>query len=425
MSRSEQGSWLVRNANLVDGTGAPGRPDHSILVSGATIAWVGPTSQEPEASIERVVDAQGRSLLPGLVNSHVHVCNDGAPDLFAQVRDDSIPVAAMRGARSARSALHSGITTVRDCGAANGVALELAAAIESGLIDGARLRAAGRVITMTGGHGYFMGRQADGVDAVRHAVRTELHGGAHFIKAMATGGVLTPGVIPTQTALLLEELTAIVQEAHNAGKRVATHAIGREGIRNALLAGVDSIEHGFYLDEELFELAVAQGTFLVPTLLAIDGIANEGERGGAPGWMVDKAQLEVERSREMFKAAVGSGMKIAAGTDAGTPFNPHDAMDRELALMVDIGLSPIQAIVSATRDAAENLDLHDRIGTLESGKLADLILVDGDPLADITVLSRVQLVAKEGVISRDEISNASTRGRSPQAAERRTDLVTT
>ena len=174
---------------------------------------------------------------------------------------------------------------------------------------------------MTGGHGHFMGREADGADGVRRAVRQELKGGAHFVEAMATGGVLTPGVSPTQTALLADELTAIVQEAHNAGRRVATHAIGREGIANALRAGVDSIEHGYYLDDDLFEQAVAQGTVLVPTLLAVHGIVTDGPSGGSPTWMIEKAASAADRSKTMFKAAVDSGMKIAAGTDAGTPFN--------------------------------------------------------------------------------------------------------
>ena len=413
MRTAQSGRWLVRHANLVDGTGSPARPDHSVLVDGSTIAWVGPTAHEPEATVDRVVDGSGHTLLPGLVNSHVHVCNDGAPDLFAQVRDDSIPVATMRGARSAQQALHAGTTTVRDCGAANGVALELARAIDSGLVEGARVRAAGRVITMTGGHGHFMGRQADGVDAVRHAVRLELQAGAHFIKAMATGGVLTPGVRPTQTALLPEELATVVQEAHNAGRRVATHAIGREGIRNALVAGVDSVEHGFHLDEELFELAVARGTYLVPTLLAVSGIATEGTEGGAPAWMVEKAQLEVERSQEMFRAAVGSGMKIAAGTDAGTPFNDHDALHRELALMVQIGLSPMQAVVAATSAAAELLDLGHLVGTVEPGKLADLLVVRGDPLTDISCISDVALVAKDGVVVHEPPTPPATAGGAP------------
>jgi imidazolonepropionase-like amidohydrolase len=406
--------WIIRAAALIDGTGAEARPNHSIIVSGSTIDWVGPTANEPDAADLRVVEATGLTLVPGLINSHVHLANDGAADLAAQVRDDSVPIASMRAARNARFTLESGITTVRDCGAANGVIIELAKAIESGLVVGPRVRAAGRVITMTGGHGHFMGSEADGVDGVRHAVRQELKDGAHFIKAMATGGVLTPGVSPTQTALLAEELNAIVQEAHNAGKRVSTHAIGRQGIENALRAGVDSIEHGFYLDDDLFEIALAQGTFLVPTLLAVDGIVTEGPAGGSPAWMIDKAALEAARSQTMFKAAVDAGMKIAAGTDAGTPFNRHDDLVRELALMVKIGISPMQALVSATRNGAENAAILDRTGTLEVGKFADLLIVGGDPLSDISALADIALVAKEGVVYRDDLAD---RVRGPELVE--------
>lgn len=399
-------SWILRDATVIDGTGAEARPNQSIIVSGPTIDWIGPTANEPDATDLRVVDAAGLTVVPGLINSHVHLANDGAADLAAQIRDDSVPIASMRAARNARFTLESGITTVRDCGAANGVIVELAKAIESGLVVGPRVRAAGRVITMTGGHGHFMGREADGVDGVRRAVRQEIKDGAHFIKAMATGGVLTPGVSPTQTALLAEELNAIVQEAHNAGKRVATHAIGRQGIENALRAGVDSIEHGFYLDDDLFEIALAQGTFLVPTLLAVDGIVTEGPGGGSPGWMIDKALLEAARSQTMFKAAVDAGMKIAAGTDAGTPFNRHDDLVRELALMVTIGISPMQAIVSATRNGAENAAILDQTGTLEVGKFADLLVVAGDPLTDISALTNIALVAKEGTVYRDDLTPA-------------------
>ena len=394
-------TWALRDVALLDGTGAATRPHHTLVVRGTRLDWVGPTDHEPTLP-ERVVDGTGLTAVPGLINSHVHLANDGAADLEAQVRGDSVSIASLRAARSARDTLRSGVTTVRDCGAANGVVLELARAVESGLVVGPRIRAAGRVITMTGGHGHFMGLEADGADGVRRAVRQELKAGAHFIKAMATGGVLTPGVSPSQTALLAEELAAIVQEAHNAGRRVATHAIGRQGIENALRAGVDSIEHGYHLDEQLFEMAVAQGTFLVPTLLAVHGIVTEGPAGGSPAWIIDKAQVEADRSKAMFKAAVDSGMKIAAGTDAGTPFNRHDELVREMGLMVEIGLTPLQALLAATRDAAENADVADLTGTLEVGKAADLLVVDGDPLEDVTNLTHTRLVAKEGVVHRDE-----------------------
>jgi imidazolonepropionase-like amidohydrolase len=395
-------TYLISDVRLIDGTGQAPVPHRSVLVENGSIGWIGPVEQEPAVSAERVVAGAGRSLLPGLINSHVHLGNDGQPDLFAQVRDDTIPLSTLRAARNARLTVESGITTVRDCGAANGIAVELAKAVGSGLVEGPRIQAAGRVITMTGGHGHFIGREADGVDAVRSATRAEIKEGADFIKVMATGGVLTPGVTPAQTALQLDELTAAAQEAHNSGRRITTHAIGNAGIKNALRAGVDSIEHGFYLDDEALELAVNQGAFLIPTLLAVDGIVTNGVENGIPVWVVDKAQAEVERSHASFKAAVDSGMRIAAGTDAGTPFNRHDDLAREMALMVKFGLSPMQAIIAATRDAALNMDLLHRTGTVEVGKAADLILVDGDPSEDIAAVGRVSFVAREGVIYRDD-----------------------
>lgn len=396
-------SFLLRNVTVVDGTGAPPVPGQAVVVEGRRIAWIGPEGSAPGTAPENVVDGGGRTVLPGLINCHVHLTADGAPDLFAQAAGDTVPLATLRAARSAVETLQSGVTTVRDCGAADDIVVELAKAIDRGLVPGPRVQAAGRVITMTGGHGHFIGREADGPDEVRKATRAEIKAGAAVIKVMATGGVLTPGVSPTQTALLPEELAVVAQEAHNSGRRVTTHAIGRSGIHNALVSGIDSIEHGFYLDDELLDLAVARGTFLVPTILAVDGIVRNGHAAGIPQWVVDKAEQEAAKQRESFAAAVSSGMRIAAGTDAGTPFNRHGDLARELALMVEHGLSPMQTLVAATRGAAENLGLAHDIGTLEVGKLADLVLVDGDPLADITATGRVVLVVKDGVVHRDEL----------------------
>jgi imidazolonepropionase-like amidohydrolase len=397
-------SFLLTNVAVVDGTGADPVPGQAVVVEGRRIAWVGPAGDAPSTAAESVVDGGGRTLLPGLINCHVHLTHDGTPDLMAQVASDTIPVATLRAARAARVTLQSGVTTVRDCGAADGVAVELAKEIDRGMVPGPRVQAAGRVITMTGGHGHFIGREADGADEVRKATRAEIKGGAAVIKVMATGGVLTPGVSPTQTALLPEELAVVAQEAHNSGRRVTTHAIGRAGIANALQAGIDSIEHGFYLDDELLELAVDQGTFLVPTILAVTGIVRNGQAAGIPAWVVDKAEREAAQQRRSFAAAVASGMRIAAGTDAGTPFNQHGDLALELALMVDSGLTPMQTLVAATRSAAENLGLAHEIGTVQVGKLADLVLVDGDPLADISATGSVALVVKDGVVHRDELT---------------------
>jgi imidazolonepropionase-like amidohydrolase len=394
---TEQSSaFAIRDVNLLDGTGGPAVPGQAVIVEGERIAWIGPVGQLAGGEQLTVVEGNGRSLLPGLVNCHVHLCHDGAPDLFAQARTDSPTAASLRGFLNLQLTLRSGVTTVRDCGAANGVAIELSRAIESGLITGPRVLAAGRVITMTGGHGYFIGREADGPYAVRAATRAEIKEGAHFIKAMATGGILTPGVTPTQTALQQDELEAVAQEAHNSGRRAACHAIGNAGIKNAVRAGIDSIEHAYYLDDEALELMIDRGTYIVPTLLPGHRIISNGQAGRVPPWITEKSLVSAERHRESFAAAVKSGLKIAAGTDAGTPFNPHGDLAAELKLMVDYGLRPADAIVAATRNAAENLGLLQDTGTIEVGKRADLILVDGDPVADISYLSRVSHVVSNG-----------------------------
>jgi imidazolonepropionase-like amidohydrolase len=399
-------AYLITNVTVIDGTGGEPLRGGAVVVEGERITWVGPATLAPAFEPRSILDGGGCTLLPGLINCHVHLCNDGVADLFQQVRDDSITIATIRGVLNAELALRAGITTVRDCGAANDIVVELAKAIDRGMIAGPTIKAAGRVITMTGGHGHFIGREADGVDGVRKATRAEIKGGAHFIKAMATGGVLTPGVDPTQTAFQIEELEAVAQEAHKAGRRTACHAIGNAGIKNALRAGIDSIEHGFYLDDEAIELFLKNRAFLVPTLIAVEQIVKNGEARGIPDWVVRKAAAEGEHHQASFAAAVKSGMKIAAGTDAGTPFNPHGDLNLELALMVEYGLDPMQALVAATRNAAENLAILDSVGTIEVGKMADLMMVRGDPLQDITAMQQVAFVAKHGRVYRDDLSAA-------------------
>jgi len=403
-------TYLIRNVNLIDGLGGEPRPGWAVAVEGDRIAWIGPAAQAPAFAPESVVDGGGRSLLPGMINCHVHLCNDGAADLFGQVLNDSIPIATIRSVLNARLTLRAGITTVRDCGAANQIAIEIGKAVDRGLIEGPRVRAAGRVVTMTGGHGHFIGREADGADEVRKAVRAEIKGGANFIKVMATGGVLTPGVDPTQTAFSIEEMKAAVEEAHKAGKPAASHAIGNGGIKNALKAGIDSVEHGFYLDDEAINLALKQESFLVPTLIAVDQIVNNGPSGGIPDWVVRKAAGESGHHRESFVMAVKSGVKIAAGTDAGTPFNPHGDLALELAKMVEFGLPPMLALVAATSNAARLLRMQDQIGSVEKGKVADLILVDGDPLQDIGVMRRPSFVMKSGQVVRQDTTRPASVG---------------
>jgi imidazolonepropionase-like amidohydrolase len=397
---------LIRNITLIDGLGGEPHKDWAVAVEGERIAWIGPSAQAPAFDPHDVVDGKGHSLLPGMINCHVHLCNDGSADLFGQVMNDSIPIATIRSVINARLTLAAGITTVRDCGAASQIAIEIAKAVDRGLIEGPRVRAAGRVVTMTGGHGHFIGREADGPDEVRKAVRAEIKGGANFIKVMATGGVLTPGVDPSQTTFQLDELQAAVEEAHKAGRPAASHAIGNGGIKNALRAGIDSVEHGFYLDDEAINLALKSQAFLVPTLIAVDQIVNNGAKGGIPDWVVKKAESESGHHRESFVMAVKSGVRIAAGTDAGTPFNPHGDLPLELAKMVEFGLSPMLALVAATSNAARLLRMDDQIGSIEKGKVADLILVPGDPLKDIGAMRRPAFVMKSGQVVRNQVGHA-------------------
>ncbi|WUH99676.1 amidohydrolase family protein [Spirillospora sp. NBC_00431] len=392
-------AFLIRDVNLIDGHDGRGRPGlAAVVVDGRRIAWAGPAESAPAFPPHAVVDGAGCSLLPGLINSHVHLSADAGPDFARQLESDTLSLATLRSAMMATATLRTGVTSVRDCGAADAVVIELAKAIDDGLIPGPRVKAAGRVITMTGGHGHFIGREADGVDGVRAATRAELKAGAPFIKAMATGGVLTAGVDPGHTGLIQEELAAAVQEAHNAGRRITVHAIGGQGIKNALRAGVDSIEHGVRLDDEALELAVDRGTYLVPTLLAVTSIVAAGTGAGMPPWVHEKAAREAERHRDSFVAAVRSGLRIAAGTDAGTPYNPHTDLVRELELMVRYGLTAPEVIRAATRNAAENMDVLHDTGTVDVGKLADLVLVEGDPSADIGALARIRMVVKDGRI---------------------------
>jgi imidazolonepropionase-like amidohydrolase len=204
-------SFLLRDVTVVDGTGAPPVPGQALVIEGRRIFWMGPADQAPVTSPEAVVDGEGRTVLPDLINCHVHLTADGAPDLIGQIAADTIPTATLRAARSAWATLQSGVTTVRDCGAADNIVIDLAGEIDRGLVPGPRVQAAGRLITMTGGHGHHIGREADGPDEVHKAAQTEIKSGAAVLKVMATGGVLTPGVSPTQTALLPEEFAVVAQ----------------------------------------------------------------------------------------------------------------------------------------------------------------------------------------------------------------------
>jgi len=282
-----------------------------------------------------------------------------------------------------------------------GVDLALKQTVISGLVPGPRMLVSGLLICMTGGHGWQMGREADGPDQVRRAAREQIKSGADIVKLMATGGVLTPAVEPGSEQYTEDELRAGVQEAHKAGKKTATHAMGTQGILNALRAGIDSIEHGVYLNDEAVSLMVKGDIPYIPTLSALYHIESKGVEAGIPAYAVEKTLRVKPFHLDSVRMARETGVRVAMGTDAGTPFNEHGGNLGELGHLVENGFSPMEAIESGTRIASQVLGMDRELGTVEEGKLADLIVVEGNPLDDVGILKKresIRLVMKGGIL---------------------------
>jgi imidazolonepropionase-like amidohydrolase len=375
----------VANVTLFDGRTVKSK--RGVLFGEEGIAWVGAHARTPrEARDARVVDGAGRTLLPGLIDVHVHLQFDGAADFEAESKGLTTPGhAAIKAVVNARRNLEAGITTVRDLGGMGGASIDVARAVTAGLIPGPRILAVGRALTVTGGHGHniALSREVDGADGVRAAVREEIRAGASAIKLIATGGVLTPGIPVSFSAFTADELEAGVREAHERGLPVAAHAIGAEGIRAAVLAGVDSIEHCNQLTTATAREMVQRGTYRSPTISAIRGIVEHADR--VPAYAVEKAEQIEADSRRSHATAIRAGVRHACGTDAGTPFNPHGGAGREVAFMTEWGMRAIDALRAATVNGAALLGLDD-VGSVDEGKRADLVLVDGDPSEDPTAL---------------------------------------
>lgn len=339
------------------------------------------------------IDASGLTLIPGLIDCHVHLCFDGSPD-FAGDADRLTPaLAAERCVEAARRALEAGITTVRDLGGIGDTTITAAKQQAAGAFRGARIITAGSVLTAPGGHAHFIGREISSADEMVKAV-TDLHAqGARAIKLIATGGVLTPGIGAQQSAFPPEQLEAAVRGAHDLGMRVAAHAIGAEGIEAALSAGVDSIEHGCFLTDTAIATMLDNPSWLVATLSAPDRISRGGD--GVPEYARAKsAEVQVSH-RASFAKAVDAGVRIASGTDAGTPYNFHGGLSYELRLMHESGMPLDRVLTSATREAAQLLGFGE-LGTLEPDKVADAVLLDGEPLEDVAAYERVAGVVQGG-----------------------------
>jgi imidazolonepropionase-like amidohydrolase len=384
---------ILYNARLIDGTGRVWQRA-AIHIADDRITTV--TDAEPDSTDEPALNLGGKTVVPGFINCHVHLCLDGSPDPITAWASRSLTENVLIAGKQAEATVKAGITTVRDLGGIDGVDLGLKKAINDGVIPGPRMLVSGRVLCMTGGHGHVIGREVDGPDEARKGAREQLKAGADVIKVMATGGVMTPGVEPGSPQLTFEELRAAIEEAEKAGKLTATHAQGTTGIKNAVRAGIGSIEHGFFLDTEAIDMMLERGTFFVPTLAALYHIIEGGLESGIPSYVVEKAARASDAQLDSFRRAREAGVRVAAGNDGGTPFNTADNLSSELERMVDAGVSPADALETAHKTAAELLGLSGQIGTVEPGKLADLVVLDADPLADISAVRQVLMVFKDG-----------------------------
>lgn len=384
---------VLSGARLIDGTGAEPVRGRAVVVEKGVITQVVEDARAPRG---RRLDLAGHTLLPGLINSHVHLCFGAEADPVRPLREEPLALTAIKALLRARETARAGVTTVRDLGGREYAELAARRAIQEGLVDGPRIVAAGRPVCMTGGHGHWLGREADGPDDARKAVREQLKAGADVIKIIATGGVMTPGVEPGSPQLTFEEMRAAIEEARKAGRRTAAHAMAATGISEAIDAGITSIEHGVYLTEEIVAHMRRDGTFLVPTLNAPAAIATGGLAAGIPEYMVRKSEQVVPPHVASFQLAHRAGVRIAAGADSGTPLNFHGSLLPELTLMVKYGMTPLEAIRAATVTAADCLGLGEVIGRVAPGYAADLIAVAGDLAERIEALADLKLVLVRG-----------------------------
>jgi imidazolonepropionase-like amidohydrolase len=399
----------IRAARLVDVERGAIRRDQVVLVRGDRIEAIQPASA-PIPSGAKVIDLSRHTVLPGLIDCHSHMIGDLTDADVLLPLQRSAAQEAFSGVRNARSTLLAGFTTVRDVGTYRAlVDAALRDAIDDGTVVGPRMAVAGAYVTVTSGGGELVGAAQDvtlpvelrfGVantaDEVRERVRAILNGGADFIKLIATGAVLTQGTVPGASEYTEEQIRAAVQQAAEYGTYVTAHAHGAEGIKRAVRAGVRSIEHGSLIDDEGIALMKERGVWLVADIYNGDYIASIGKEKGWPAEILRKNEETTEAQRAGFRKAVAAGVKIAYGTDSGV--YPHRFVARQLPYMVRHGLTPMQAIRSATLSAAELMGWGDRVGSLTPGKLADLVAVPGDALADLRSFENVAFVMKGGIV---------------------------
>ncbi len=404
---------VILAGRVIDGVSAAPRGASTIRIKGDRIVSITDGWSEPGAA--EVIDLKAFTVMPGLIDMHVHLTGEGTADSLAKSVTLTATDLAVESTVYARKTLDAGFTSVRNLGAAGGADISLRRAIDLGMVPGPRIWTARNSLAITGGHadtgglrpelGVFsnwMNGIVDGPDEAAKAVRYQSKYGATVIKFTATAGVLSIAGSGDVQQFSDEEMRAIVETSHLLGLKVAAHAHGKKGLEAAVRAGVDSIEHGTYADDETFALFRKHGTYLVPTILAGKTVAELAAKPGHFHPLVQtKAATIGPLIQEMFQRAHAAGVKIAFGTDSGVSVHGENA--REFGYMVEAGMRPMDAILSATRNAADLLGASDRVGSIQAGRFADIIAVAGDPLADISEMTRVQFVMKGGVVRRGPI----------------------
>ena len=401
----------VKAAHVVDARAGRVLDLQTVVITADRIEKVGPSSEVAIPPGATVIDLGPATMLPGLIDCHTHLTFDPSNAGFRSL-GISIPREALTGAKNARITLEAGFTTVRNVGASGYSDVALRDAINAGEVPGPRMLVSGPPLGITGGHcdenhlapqfNYHAEGVADGIPAVMAKVRETVKYGADVVKFCASGGVFSKGDLPGAEQYSPAEMAALISEAHRLGRKVAAHSHGTQAIIDATNAGVDSIEHGSLIDDAGIAAMKQHGTYLVADIYNDDFILNMGKQYGFTDEMLEKERMVGQQQRAGFRKAAQAGVKLAFGTDAGV--YPHGWNAKQFAYMVRYGLSPMQAIQSATVNAADLIGWTDRVGSLEPGKFADLIAVQGDPTTDVTVLEHVQFVMKGGQVVKNELA---------------------
>jgi imidazolonepropionase-like amidohydrolase len=389
---------LLKDVNIFNGKDDRIEENLSILIRDGKIAEISSKPVLPAGEEVQTIDCEGMTVLPGLINLHAHLSLDAeAP--FEEALEESTEMTLLKIVKNGRLTLEGGITTIRELGCRGHLDFAYREGVKRGIVPGPRMLLSGKVITKTGGHGYFLGREADGEVEIMKAVREQVKAGADVVKVMSTGGVMTEGVEPGLALYTFEEVKAAADEAKRSRKLTASHAQGAEGIKNAVLAGIDTIEHGIYMTEEIIKLMIERGTYWVPTLTPSERLTDPRAAELMPEYAVEKASRVKPIHRENFARFCHSkGLKLGIGSDSGVPLVFHNDIVTEMEIFTEYGFSNFDALKLATYGNAEVLQMQDKIGAIEVGMEADIIGVCGNPLESLSVLREPKMVMKEGVI---------------------------